>query len=431
LIFTRDANIFRATKPGALRAADAAPYHERLYGLSGDALSRLQVTPLFLNLGHALDHLFLLIYPTVVLAMAPEFGRTYSEMLPLSIGGFLMFGAGSLPAGWLADHWSRRGMMVIFFCGIGAASIVTGLAQSTWQIAAGLTLIGVFGAIYHPVGIAMLVSGRDKVGRVLGINGVWGNLGVAFAALIAGALAYWINWRAAFIVPGAGSIGAGIAFWLLVPSDVGSAKPIRKGPAHVFPRAVLLHVFIVMAIATTAGGLIFNATTVAMPKVFDERLGGLVTSTLGIGVLISAVYAFAALAQLCVGWWIDHRTIKSAFVPVVALQVPLLLLAGASEHVTMIIVALGMMFFVFGQIPINDAMLTAYTDERWRARAFAVRYVVSFVGSAGAVPLIAYIHSATGEFKDLFFVLAGLSAIMLIAAITLPGGEARRAAAAT
>src|SRR3970040_1260290 len=136
--------------------------------------------------------------------MAPEFGRPYSEMLPLALGGFIAFGAGSLPAGWLADRWSRRGMMIVFFIGIGAASILTGLVQTPWQIAAALTLVGLFGAIYHPVGISMLVSGRDKVGRVLGVNGVFGNLGVAFAALIAGALAYWIDWGGGGVVPRAG-----------------------------------------------------------------------------------------------------------------------------------------------------------------------------------------------------------------------------------
>ncbi|HXF65451.1 MAG TPA: MFS transporter, partial [Burkholderiales bacterium] len=166
----------------------------------------------FLNLGHTLDHLFLLIYPTVVLVMAPEFGRSYGEMLQLALGGFVAFGAGSLPAGWLADRWSRRGMMIVFFVGAGASSIATGLASAPWQVALGLTLIGSFGAIYHPVGVAMLVSGRDKVGRVLGVNGVFGNLGVAFAALVSGALAHWLGWRAAFIVPGMVSIAVGAAF---------------------------------------------------------------------------------------------------------------------------------------------------------------------------------------------------------------------------
>ena len=195
-------------------------------------MEQSRTAQLFLNAGHALDHLFLLIYPTVVIAMAPDFGRTYSEMLPLSLGGFIMFGAGSLPAGWLADRWSRRGMMVVFFIGIGTASVLAGLVQSAWQLAAALTLIGIFGAIYHPVGVAMLVSGRTKVGRVLGVNGVWGNLGLAFAALVAGALAYWIHWRAAFIVPGLVSIAFGIGFMLLVP-DPGKQQRLQhaRGPA--------------------------------------------------------------------------------------------------------------------------------------------------------------------------------------------------------
>jgi MFS family permease len=158
-----------------------------------------------------------------------------------------------------------------------------------------------------------------------------------------------------------------------------------------------------------------------MPKVFDERLQALVSTTLGIGTLVAMVYALAAFAQLCVGFWIDRHSIKSVFVPVVALQVPLLLLAGTAENAGMLIVAIAMMFFVFGQIPINDAMVAAYTDEQWRGRAFALRYVVSFAGSAAAVPLVAYAHRATGDFTSLFVILAVLAFIMLGAAVTLPG----------
>jgi MFS family permease len=99
-----------------------------------------------------------------------------------------------------------------------------------------------------------------------------------------------------------------------------------------------------------------------------------------------------------------------------------MLLAATSENVAMLIVALGMMFFVFGQIPINDAMVAAYADERWRARAYALRYVVSFLGSAAAVPLVAYTHGTTAGFTSMFLVLAGLSAIMFLAALTFPSG---------
>ncbi len=85
----------------------------------------------FLNLGHAYDHLFILLYPTVVLALGDVFQASYGELLALSVYGFIAFGAGALPAGWLGDRWSRRGMMIVFFVGIGLASIVTGLARST------------------------------------------------------------------------------------------------------------------------------------------------------------------------------------------------------------------------------------------------------------------------------------------------------------
>jgi MFS family permease len=392
-------------------------------------VEKARQSQLFLNVGHALDHLFMLIFPTVVLAMAPEFDRPYSEMLPLALGGFIMFGAGSIPAGWLADRWSRRGMMVVFFVGIGAASVLTGLARSPWQVATGITLIGTFGAIYHPVGIAMLVSGRDKVGRVLGVNGVFGNLGVAFAALIAGALAHWFSWRAAFIIPGIVSIAIGIGFAVMVPEVRLSAKGAAGAPRQVFSRGLLARVFSILLVTTLCGGIIFNSTTVAMPKIFDEKLTALVDTTLGIGLLLSAVYVLAAMAQLIVGHLLDRDTIKSVLVPIVGLQAPLLLAAAFFDNYAMLLVALAMMFFIFGQVPINDAMVAAYTDERWRARALAVRYVVSFGASALAVPLIALMHRYSSDFTYLFFVLAAVAAAMLCAALFMPSQATKPAPA--
>ena len=319
-------------------------------------------------------------------------------------------------------------MMVVFFIGIGTASILTGFAQSTLHIAFGLALIGVFGAIYHPVGISMLVSGRDKVGRVLGINGVFGNLGVAFAALIAGALAYWFNWRVAFFAPGILSIATGIGFALLVPGAE-KTSGAKRGVGLAVDRNTLVRVFAILTVSTICGGIIFNATTVSMPKVFDERLTALTQTTLGIGVLVSLVYAFAAMAQLIVGHLIDRHSIRSVFVPVVAIQAPLLFLAGSMQNYAMLAVSFIMMFFVFGQIPINDAMVAAYTDEKWRSRAFAVRYVVSFGASACSVPLVAYIYRQTGDFKYLFFTLAAMACAMLLAAVCMPPQVQKRVAA--
>jgi MFS family permease len=382
---------------------------------------------LLLNLGHALDHLCMLIFPTVVLAMSAELGRGYADLLPLSLGGFIAFGACSIPAGWLADRWSRTGTMTVFFFGIGAASILTGFASGPAQIALGLTLIGVFAAIYHPVGIAMLVANRENVGRVLGVNGVFGNVGVAFSALLAGALADAAGWRAAFIVPGVMALGTGVAF-ALVARGAQDGAPARKLAPVKLSRVDLARVFAVLTVATACGGVIFNATTISMPKVFDERLSALTHSTFGIGVLVCGVYLIAAMAQLCVGWWLDRRSLKSVFVPVVALQVPLLALAGTMDNYLMLATAVAMMFFVFGQIPINDAMIARYTAEEWRARAYAVRYVVSFGASALAVPLVAWIYSSSGDFRLLYYVLGTLALVTFSAALVFPAEQEKLAA---
>ena len=138
---------------------------------------------LFLNIGHFLDHLFMLVFATVAaLALTREWQLSYSELIFYAMPGFIAFGAFALPAGWLADKWSRHGMLVIFFIGIGAASIATALAQTPLQIGIGLFAIGVFAAIYHPVGIALVLEGRKRVGMAIAVNGVYGNMGVAAAA---------------------------------------------------------------------------------------------------------------------------------------------------------------------------------------------------------------------------------------------------------
>jgi MFS family permease len=263
----------------------------------------------FLNIGHFVDHLAMLIFPVVVVALAREWQQPYAELLPLALGGFIAFGAFALPAGWLADHWSRYKMLAVFFFGIGGAMFLTGFAQSAWQIGVGLFVIGMFAAIYHPVGIAMLVAAPEKMGRALGWNGLWGNLGLAAAALISGALMDWLGWRAAFFVPGVLSMGIGAAFLLLV-RDPGPVKKKSKTIGLHIDRGTMARIFAIMLIATACGGVIFNSTTIAMPKVFDERLAALTQTSLGIGMLVAIVYTMAAFAQVLMGSLIDRFELR-------------------------------------------------------------------------------------------------------------------------
>jgi MFS family permease len=373
----------------------------------------------FINLGHFLDHLAMLVFPTVVIALAREWDRPYSELLPLTIGGFIAFGAFALPAGWLADHWSRYKMLVVFFFGLGASLFLTGFASTPWQIGLGLTVIGLFAAIYHPVGIAMLVAAPTKLGSALGWNGLWGNLGLAAAALIAGALMDLFGWRAAFFVPGALCIAGGLAFLALVP-DPGPVKKTAKSLGLHIDRRTMTRIFTILLVATACGGVIFNSTTVAMPKVFDERLRELTQSSIGVGALVAIVYTCAAFAQLAMGALIDRFEMRRLMIGVALLQIPLLAIAANLQGWAMLAAAFAMMLAIFGQIPLNDAIVGKYVADEYRARVLAVRYVVSLGVAAVAVPLIALLHRTQGGFRNVFLVLACLAAGMLAASLFFP-----------
>jgi MFS family permease len=377
----------------------------------------------FLNLGHLLDHLVMLVFPTAVVALGREWGRPYSELLPLALGGFIAFGAFAIPAGWLADHWSRYRTMVIFYFGIGASLFLTGFAQSPWHIAAGLTLTGAFAAIYHPVGIAMLVASPQKMGRVLGWNGLWGNLGLAAAALFTGALVDFAGWRAAFFVPGLACIAAGIGFLVLV-RDPGKVKKTSKTIGLHIDGRTMARIFAVLLVATACGGIIFNSTTVSMPKVFDERLQALTQTNFGIGVLVAVVYTIAAFAQVAMGALIDRFELKRLMIGVALAQIPLLALAANLRGWAMLGAAVLMMLAVFGQIPLNDAIVGKYCADEYRARVLAVRYVVSLGVASVAVPMIALLHRTAGGFGNVFLVLAALAAGMLAASLFFPSRDA-------
>ena len=388
----------------------------------------------FINVGHLLDHLVMLVFPTVVLALGREWDRPYSELLPLALGGFIAFGAFAIPAGWLADHWSRYRMMVVFYFGIGASLLLTGFAQSPWQIGLGLTVVGMFAAIYHPVGIAMLVASPKNLGMALGWNGLWGNLGLAFAAIVSGALMDWWGWRAAFFIPGLLSMAVGAAFLLLVP-DPGPVQKKSKTIGLHLDRATMTQIFAILLVATACGGVIFNSTTVAMPKIFDERLRALTDTNVGIGALVAVVYSLAAFAQVLMGTLMSRFDMKTLMIGVGLIQVPLLFAAATLDGWAMLAVALLMMMAIFGQIPLNDGIVGKYVADEYRARVLSVRYVVSLGVASVAVPMIALLHRTEGGFRNVFLVLGVLASAIFISALFFPSRErftrAQSAAATT
>lgn len=380
---------------------------------------RDRIAFLFLNLGHLYDHMFMALYALVVVVLVKQFDMSYATLLPVATPGFIAFGAGALPAGWLADRWSRSGMLTIFFIGIGAASILTGFATTPTQIGFGLFAIGVFASIYHPVGIPMVVEGREKaVGKALGINGVFGNLGFSAAFVMAGAMLDYFDWRAAFVVPGVISILTGIAYIAFARRGPVTREEKAKPSGALPNRAEIVRIFALIALTTACGGIIFHATTMSMPKVFEERVAELSATSLGIGSVAAVIFMFAALAQIVVGHLIDRYPMKRVYLGVAGLQIPLFLLAMNLTGVPLLIVSLAFMLMVFGNIPINDAIVARNSTPAVRGRVYALKYVLTLTIGAVAVPLVAYLHGA-GGFSGMFVLLAVCAGGIVVAVLLL------------
>lgn len=398
---------------------------------------------LLLNIGHFLDHLFTLIFATVAaLALHREWGVGYAELLTYATPGFVAFGVFALPAGRLADRWSRDGMMCVFFTGIGVSSIATGFAQNPLQIGIGLFVIGMFAAIYHPVGLAIVSMRWRNMGMRIAANGVWGNLGVASAALITGYLIDHGGWRMAFILPGLFSIAMGLVYWALRRDSIRTdhhasrdQKPKDVAGDLPFERSLYIRVSAIVFVTAAVSSIIFQSTTFALPKIFDERLQGLAANlstwlqgaasadntdvATAIGSLAFIVFAVASMAQLVVGAALDRMGPRQVFMAVAIMQLVFFSIMPGLQDGLALAVALGFMLGAFGQIPISDFLIGKMASGAHRAQVYAVRYVVSFSVLAISLPMIAYVYANWG-FDVLFYILAGAALVILVTVSALP-----------
>jgi MFS family permease len=362
----------------------------------------------FLNWAHALDHFVLLIYPTVVIGLQVVYQRSYSELIALSSAAFVAFGVFSLPAGWLADRWSRRNMMAAFYIGCGLSLAGAGFAPNLAVLAVAMFVLGAFAAIYHPVGMAMLIEASNARGRTLAFNGVCGNLGVSLAAGISAALASWFGWRAAFFAPAVVLVVTGLFYLWLTPNDHHHAKTRQSAPAvPLTPRlaVILFGLFIVIALSA---GLTFNVLTIALPKIVDERLSRDLPLVL-VGSIATAVLVCGALAQLTVGRLVEWVQPHVIFAIVTCIGFLGNLWASYASGVTLLIALAIAVAAIYGQVTVNDMIMARYTADAWRGRVYAVRYFLLFISAGAAIGMISLLHEKGG-----FALVLGVNAIIAL-----------------
>ncbi|MGE3145698.1 MAG: MFS transporter [Pseudorhodoplanes sp.] len=389
----------------AARPADPAAVH--------DAQTKRTIG--FLNWAHALDHFVMLIFPTVVIGSAGlegVYGRSYAELIALGTASFVAFGVFSLPAGWLADRWSRRNMMVAFYLGCGLSLLGAGLAPNLYVLAAALFALGMFAAIYHPVGMAMLIEASNARGRVLAFNGVCGNMGAALAAGVTAVFASWLGWRYAFLIPGLICIATGVVYLARSSDDRHHAAKRVAKPAVSLPLKAMITMFFCFFVVAVTAGLAFNVISVALPKIVDERMGEGVPLLL-VGGLATAVFLCGAIAQLTVGRLTDRFSPHTLFAIIVVLEFVGILWATYATGIMLLFALALAMGAIYAQVTVNDMVVARYTADAWRGRVYAVRYFLIFITSGVGVAIIAFLHRR-GGFDLVLGCMAGVAFLLML-----------------
>ena len=383
------------------------------------ASRNLTLPDMYINIGHFLDHFMMLIFAKAAFDAGRHFGLSYDEIIIYGTLGLFLFGAAAPLAGWLADKYSRSLIIIIYPFGVSLGAFLCFLSSSPIMLGFSIGVIGFFAAIFHPVGIAMLIRDSNKVGIRLGVNGVWGNMGVAAAPVLTGFIILNSNWQLSFLVPSLICLIFGIAQLRgFKEIDIKEEKTKQKTSNGLVEgwKIVLLS----LTMTTLAGGFIFGSLTFLIPRIFEVNLSGISVDIAITGLLAGIVYAIASLSQVGVGYLIDRYSPKIILGFVGIGQFFLIYLSSLYIDYALFFVMLMAMFFVFGQVPITDAILVRYVDDQWRARILSVKFLINLCAGASVLPLVSLFLGYGYTFSDLLTILSCLAIFVVISAYMLP-----------
>ncbi|TAD91843.1 MAG: MFS transporter [Alphaproteobacteria bacterium] len=379
----------------------------------------------FSALGHVFTHLLMMLYLTLVLVLEREWQMSYASLIGLVFWSQVLYGVAALPAGWLGDRWSAPGMMVVFFIGTGAATIAAGLARTPVELTLALAAIGVFSAIYHPVGIAWLVRVAENRGKAIGINGVFGSIGIGGAALVAGGLADVWSWRAAFIVPGAVCVAVGLVLWVCIWTGAVRDQAADRTPDPPSSAGDRLRAFWVLSVTMFVMGVATTTASLVLPKLFDSRIAEVQGSTTVVGALVSLIYVCTAMAQVLGGYLADRMPLRRAYCLTMMIQVPLVLAVAHVTGLPLVLVTAVAMVSQSAALPAENLLLARYTPPAWRATAFGAKFVLALGAAALAVPAVQIVYEGWGGVAPVFTGLAALTLLGALAALLLPREQDR------
>ena len=375
--------------------------------------------------GHLMMHMFAAFYFVIVLAIEDDWNFSYDELINLWLLGSLLVGLGSIPAGWLSDRWSRSGMLVIMFIGLGVSSILCGLSNNKFSLMINLSALGLFCSIYHPAGISWVVNTSKETGKALGFNNIFGGVGIGLGAFSSGLIIDMYNWNYAFIFPGAISIIIGIGLFLHIYQGKISFQNIISDKFNDNPEQnQLLKIAIIMLVSITCMSFVYQILQSSLPKVIDIRLAErLDFGASQIGLIVSFIYIVSGLMNYIGGILADKYPEKNIYLIGILGQGILLFFIFSLSNYFLIIISLFIVAFNSSILPAENLLLAYFSPQKHQSLVYGIKFIVSFAIAPIALFLISTSYETTKEFSYLYLSSGILMLILFFVVFTLPSTQ--------
>ena len=173
--------------------------------------------PLFL-LAHFGHHIVGAMLRPLMPMIRTDLSLNYTQVGVVMSAFAITAGISQLPAGWLADRFGVRIMVIAGISGVALAGLLIGLSQGYWMLIICLVVAALLGGGYHPASAAAISSSvaPERRGRALGFHLVGGSSTFWLIPLIAAPIAAVWGWRSAYITLAIPAIILGIVLYILL-----------------------------------------------------------------------------------------------------------------------------------------------------------------------------------------------------------------------
>ncbi|MCF7915932.1 MAG: MFS transporter [Spirochaetaceae bacterium] len=384
---------------------------------------------------HFFTHFAMLSFPAMVMPLSRDLGLPVSEVVGLSFWMYFLYGVLAALWGWISDKWGHKPALGAGLIIAGLGLVLAGVYPSLTMLTVSFALVGVGCSSYHPAGTALVSQGIKERGRALGINGIWGSVGMALVPFAIGMFNFLIGWRGGLMIIGVIGLLLGIAgffapFKIEKGSDRMQTEPLDEKTAR--------KLFIIFAVAMVFGGFLFRSFTLMLPTFLEYRLGDIseqvrlwvsehivpvegstAFNTLTANIVATFVYVVGIAGQWIGGRTADRYSLKHAYFFFFLIAVPFLLAILFFKSWVLIPASALFVLFLLGMQPIENSLVAYLTPAKWRSIGFGLKFTLVFGAGAFGVKLVSLVEKAAGLEAVMQLNLLYLLSIVLVAGVLL------------